>query len=200
MNCREAQDDVWGDNPEALIASGLSVSGATAQPVDDGILLDGVWSFSSGVDFADWLHLQVFVPQEDGPPEPRFALVPRGLVRNCRRLERDRAARDRQQVGAAERSVRAELPERGRGRASPAARVSARDINSRAALPDLHMVGRNPDLLRPRGRYRARRAGLCRERVQGQDGRGRGQARRTADRAGPRRPKPMRRSTRRRRS
>ncbi len=78
MNCREAQDDVWGANPEALIASGLSVSGATARPVDDGILLDGAWSFSSGVDFADWLHLQVFVPQEDGPPEPRFALVPQG--------------------------------------------------------------------------------------------------------------------------
>ncbi len=78
MNCVEAQDDVWGDNPEALIASGLSVSGATATPVDDGVLLDGLWSFSSGVDFADYLHLQVFVPQEDGPPEPRFALVPKG--------------------------------------------------------------------------------------------------------------------------
>ena len=78
MNCVEAQDDVWGANPEALIASGLSVSGGTATPVEDGIELDGLWSFSSGVDFADWLHLQVFVPQEDGPPEPRFALVPKG--------------------------------------------------------------------------------------------------------------------------
>ena len=78
MNCREAQDDVWGANPEALIASGLSVSGGTATPVEDGIVLDGLWSFSSGVDFADWLHLQVFVPQEDGPPEPRFALIPKG--------------------------------------------------------------------------------------------------------------------------
>ena len=78
MNCREAQDDVWGANPEALIASGLSVSGGTATPVEDGIVLDGLWSFSSGVDFADWLHLQVFVPREDGPPEPRFALIPKG--------------------------------------------------------------------------------------------------------------------------
>ncbi len=78
MNCREAQDDVWGANPEALIASGLSVSGGTATPVGDGIVLDGLWSFSSGVDFADWLHLQVFVPREDGPPEPRFALIPKG--------------------------------------------------------------------------------------------------------------------------
>ena len=78
MNCREAQDDVWGDNPEALIASGLSVTGASTKPVEDGILLDGLWSFSSGVDFADWLHLQVFVPRDDGPPEPRFALIPRG--------------------------------------------------------------------------------------------------------------------------
>lgn len=78
MNCREAQDDVWGANPEALIASGLSVSGGTATPVGDGIVLDGLWSFSSGVDFADWLHLQVFVPREDGSPEPRFALIPKG--------------------------------------------------------------------------------------------------------------------------
>ena len=78
MNCREAQDDVWGHNPEALIASGLSVTGASTKPVEDGILLDGLWSFSSGVDFADWLHLQVFVPRDDGPPEPRFALIPRG--------------------------------------------------------------------------------------------------------------------------
>lgn len=78
MNCREAQDDVWGANPEALIASGLSVSGGTATPVEDGIVLDGLWSFSSGVDFADWLHLQVFVPREEGPPEPRFALIPKG--------------------------------------------------------------------------------------------------------------------------
>ena len=78
MNCVEAQDDVWGESPEALIASGLSVTGAKTEPVEDGILLDGLWSFSSGVDFADWLHLQVFVPREDGPPEPRFALVPKG--------------------------------------------------------------------------------------------------------------------------
>ncbi|MDE0051418.1 MAG: acyl-CoA dehydrogenase family protein [Rhodospirillales bacterium] len=78
MNCVEAQDDVWGENPEALIASGLSVTGAKTEPVEDGILLDGLWSFSSGVDFADWLHLQVFVPREEGPPEPRFALIPRG--------------------------------------------------------------------------------------------------------------------------
>ncbi len=78
MNCVEAQDDVWGDNPEALIASGLSVSGATTTPVEDGVVLDGLWSFSSGVDFADYLHLQVFVPREEGPPEPRFALVPKG--------------------------------------------------------------------------------------------------------------------------
>ncbi len=75
---REAQDDVWGNNPEALIASGFSVSGATVKPAADGILLDGVWSFCSGVDLADWLHLQVFVPREGAPPQPRFALVPKG--------------------------------------------------------------------------------------------------------------------------
>ncbi len=74
----EAQDDVWGDNPEALIASGFAVAGGGAKQVDGGVVLDGPWSFSSGVDYCDWLNLQIFLPRESGPPEHRFALVPRG--------------------------------------------------------------------------------------------------------------------------
>lgn len=74
----EAQDDVWGDNPEALMASGFAVQGGAARQVDGGVVLDGLWSFSSGVDYCDWLNLQIFLPREGEPPEHRFVLVPQG--------------------------------------------------------------------------------------------------------------------------
>ena len=77
MNNPEAQEDVWGDNPNALVASSFPARGGTARKVDGGIVADGLWSFASGVDFADWNNMQVFLPQEGGPPEHRFALVPR---------------------------------------------------------------------------------------------------------------------------
>ncbi len=72
----QAQSDVWGGDPGALIASGFAVKGGTARRMDGGLLLDGFWSFVSGVDVCDWLNLQVFLPRPEGPPEHRFVLVP----------------------------------------------------------------------------------------------------------------------------
>jgi alkylation response protein AidB-like acyl-CoA dehydrogenase len=43
-------------------------------------LLNGGWSFASGIDFADWENLQVFIPKEQGPPDHRFVLVPKQAV------------------------------------------------------------------------------------------------------------------------
>ncbi len=77
MKTEQAQDDVWGDNPDALIASSFPGKGATVKEVDGGWVVDGQWSFCSGVDFADWSNLQLFVKQENGPPKHYFALVPR---------------------------------------------------------------------------------------------------------------------------
>ena len=77
MNFPEAQEDVWGANPEALVASSFPAKGGKVRKVDGGIVADGLWSFASGVDFSDWNNMQVFVPQDDGPPEHRFALVPK---------------------------------------------------------------------------------------------------------------------------
>ena len=79
MNRPEIQDEVWGSSPAALVASSFPVKGGTVRRVPGGLVADGLWSFSSGVDFADWNNLQVFVPPEDGEgaPEHRFALVPR---------------------------------------------------------------------------------------------------------------------------
>ena len=79
MNNPAAQDDVWGDNPMALIASSAPVKDGYVKRTDGGLIMDGQWSSASGIDFADWNNMQVFVPPEDGEglPEHRFALVPK---------------------------------------------------------------------------------------------------------------------------
>lgn len=79
MNNPEAQEDVWGDNPAALVASSFPAKGGKVERADGGLIANGLWSFASGVDFADWNNMQVFVPPVDGegPPEHRFALVPK---------------------------------------------------------------------------------------------------------------------------
>jgi len=71
------QEEVWGPKGEALIASSFPAKGGKVRKVDGGIVADGLWSFASGVDFADWNNMQVFIPQEGGPPQHRFALVPK---------------------------------------------------------------------------------------------------------------------------
>jgi len=77
MHRPQAQDDVWGGNPDALCASSFPTQGGSARYVDGGIVLNGLWSFASGIDFVDWENLQVFIPKEGGPPDHRFVLVPK---------------------------------------------------------------------------------------------------------------------------
>ena len=79
MNNPEAQDAVWGEKPTALVASSFPAKGGKVERNDGGLIANGLWSFASGVDFADWNNMQVFVPPEggEGPPEHRFALVPK---------------------------------------------------------------------------------------------------------------------------
>jgi 3-hydroxy-9,10-secoandrosta-1,3,5(10)-triene-9,17-dione monooxygenase len=68
MHDPAAQDDVWGPNPDALAASSFPLKGGTGRRVDGGLVLNGGWSFASGIDFADWENLQVFIPKDGGPP------------------------------------------------------------------------------------------------------------------------------------
>lgn len=77
MHHPETQEELWGDNPAALIASSFPGPGCSVKRVDGGLLVNGTWSFASGVDFADWNNLQIFLPQEGRPPEHYFALVPK---------------------------------------------------------------------------------------------------------------------------
>ena len=102
-----AQDEVWGANPDALIASGIAFPQGRARKVDGGFSLSGhYWNFSSGVDPSEWnmLAAQVY----DGDRSPAGACAWYTLrVRDRRRLERARHARDRLEVGAGEGRVRA---------------------------------------------------------------------------------------------
>lgn len=77
MASREVQDEVWADDQDACVASSYPANGGKARAVDGGMVVDGVWGFASGVDWAEWNNLQVFVPQETGPPRHHMALVPR---------------------------------------------------------------------------------------------------------------------------
>ncbi|MFM9882060.1 MAG: acyl-CoA dehydrogenase family protein [Burkholderiales bacterium] len=74
-----AADDVWGKNPDALIAAGYHPSG-TVEKVDGGYRLAGTWGFASGCDYADWLLLGSFLPIGDGPPTASLCLVPRSEI------------------------------------------------------------------------------------------------------------------------
>ena len=77
MHYPETQEELWGDNPEALIASSFPGPGAKATAVDGGVVVDGTWNFASGIDQADWNNLQIMLPRDGAPPEARFALVPK---------------------------------------------------------------------------------------------------------------------------
>ena len=68
MMTLEAQEEVWGRDPEGLIASAFPTRTATMKRVEGGAVLDGVWSFASGVDVCAWTHFNVFLPQEAGKP------------------------------------------------------------------------------------------------------------------------------------
>ena len=48
---------------------------------DGGLIANGLWSFASGVDFADWNNMQVFVPREEGGVAHHMALVPKSDYR-----------------------------------------------------------------------------------------------------------------------
>ena len=56
-----AQADVWGANPEALIAAGIAYPQGRARKIDGGFVISGKWNFSSGVNLAEWCMLAVIV-------------------------------------------------------------------------------------------------------------------------------------------
>jgi 3-hydroxy-9,10-secoandrosta-1,3,5(10)-triene-9,17-dione monooxygenase len=72
-----AQDEVWGKDPDALIASGIAFPQGRGRRVDGGFVISGFWSFSSGVDPATWNMLAATVYDGDRVVDHRMCLVPR---------------------------------------------------------------------------------------------------------------------------
>jgi len=72
-----AQREVWGQDPDALIASGIAYPQGSGRRVDGGFVVSGFWNFSSGVDPATWNMLAVTVHEGDRVVDHRMCLVPR---------------------------------------------------------------------------------------------------------------------------
>jgi len=72
-----AQADVWGANPDALIASGIAYPQGNARRTDEGFIIEGHWNFSSGVDGSQWNMLAVTVRDAEQVVDHRMCLVPR---------------------------------------------------------------------------------------------------------------------------
>ena len=70
----QAQIDVWGTDPSALICSSYATAGKVT-PVEGGYLLRGTWPFSSGSDHCQWAFLGGIVPHA---PSDRALLGPDG--------------------------------------------------------------------------------------------------------------------------
>ncbi|GAA1022818.1 putative hydroxylase [Acrocarpospora pleiomorpha] len=70
----QAQEDVWGPDPEVWIASPYAPMGV-ARPVEGGFIFNGRWQFSSGTDHCRWIFLGALLGDTDGKPvEPRYSL------------------------------------------------------------------------------------------------------------------------------
>lgn len=79
----KVQDDVWGENPDALVASSFIFPAGRAKQVEGGYLVSGRWPFSSGVDNSSWNMLGGLVRDENGdaPPEHRLFMLPKADYR-----------------------------------------------------------------------------------------------------------------------
>jgi 3-hydroxy-9,10-secoandrosta-1,3,5(10)-triene-9,17-dione monooxygenase len=75
----ETQREVWEANPDALIASSIALAAGRDRRTEGGLIVNGRWPFSSGVDNSDWNMLAVSVYGDDGKTaiDWRLCLVPK---------------------------------------------------------------------------------------------------------------------------
>jgi 3-hydroxy-9,10-secoandrosta-1,3,5(10)-triene-9,17-dione monooxygenase len=71
----EAQDRIWSDDPDALIASSFIFPAGKARRVVGGYRVSGRWAFSSGVDPSAWNMLAAQVEDSGEPPQHRVFLL-----------------------------------------------------------------------------------------------------------------------------
>lgn len=72
-----AQEEVWGANPDALIASGIAFPQGRGRRAEGGFVVSGHWNFSSGVDPSEWNMLAVTVRDGDTVVDHRMCLLRR---------------------------------------------------------------------------------------------------------------------------
>src|SRR5579875_116965 len=73
----EAQEEIWGDSSETLLASALYPEHCEMERVAGGYRLAGQWKFASGVVHAQWVILGATMAQPDGKMLPLWCIVPR---------------------------------------------------------------------------------------------------------------------------
>ena len=64
---KQAQDEVWNENPDALIAAGIAYPQGRAKKVEGGLMLSGTWNFCSAVNDSTWNMLACMVIENDKP-------------------------------------------------------------------------------------------------------------------------------------
>ena len=71
-----AQEEVWADDADAVIASGIAYPQGRARQVEGGVMLSGLWNFSSSVDAAAWNMLACIVRDGERVIDHRMCLLP----------------------------------------------------------------------------------------------------------------------------
>lgn len=73
-----AQEEIWGDSPDVLIASAFVFPAGHAYCVEGGYRLSGHWKFSSGIDSCRWTMVGAIVHDDaTGEGEYRMFLLPK---------------------------------------------------------------------------------------------------------------------------
>jgi 3-hydroxy-9,10-secoandrosta-1,3,5(10)-triene-9,17-dione monooxygenase len=70
-----AQEEVWGADPEALIASGIAFPQGQGRKAEGGFVVSGKWNFSSCSNIAGWNMLAVTVKDGDKVVDHRMCLL-----------------------------------------------------------------------------------------------------------------------------
>jgi 3-hydroxy-9,10-secoandrosta-1,3,5(10)-triene-9,17-dione monooxygenase len=73
----QCQEEVWGDDPDVGIASGIAYFQGRGRRVDGGLEVSGKWGFSSGVDVSEWNMLACVVYDGDKPVDWVMNMIPR---------------------------------------------------------------------------------------------------------------------------
>ncbi|MEH7114177.1 acyl-CoA dehydrogenase family protein [Neobacillus niacini] len=72
----EAQQEVWGENPDACIASSFgSLPGNEIKQVKGGYTVSGEWGFSSGINHSDWIMISTVVGPERSYDSPQYLMM-----------------------------------------------------------------------------------------------------------------------------